>query len=59
MAVTLARETSAISERRACVADAQRTIEAWRVDYNVTRPHSGLGSLPPQAFARSLQTTAS
>ncbi len=23
------------------LADAQYTIEAWRVDYNVTRPHSG------------------
>jgi putative transposase len=41
------------------VADAQRTIEAWRVDYNVTRPHSGLGSLTPHEFARSLLTTPS
>ncbi len=27
-------------------------IEAWRQDYNVQRPHSALGSVPPTEFAR-------
>ena len=27
------------------LADAQRTIEQWRQDYNTARPHSSLGSL--------------
>lgn len=31
--------------------DAQATIEAWRKDYNETRPHSGLGDLTPAEFA--------
>jgi len=33
--------------------DAQRTIEAWRVDYNVARPHSGLADRTPAEFARA------
>ena len=41
------------------LADAQHTIEAWRVDYNVTRPHSGLDSRTPQEFAMMLRGTAS
>lgn len=41
------------------LADAQRTIEAWRVDYNVTRPHSGLDSRTPHEFAMTLRTMAS
>ena len=32
------------------LADAQRTIEAWRVDYNVARPHSGLANRTPAEF---------
>lgn len=31
--------------------DAQVTIEAWRRDYNETRPHSSLGDLTPAEFA--------
>ena len=31
--------------------DAQTTIEAWRKDYNETRPHSSLGDLTPTEFA--------
>jgi len=34
--------------------DAQRTIEAWRIDYNEVRPHSGLRDRTPAAFAKSL-----
>ena len=35
------------------LADAQRTIEQWRQDYNTARPHSSLGNLTPAEFARS------
>lgn len=33
------------------LADARSIIEAWRCDYNETRPHSALGQLSPTAFA--------
>ncbi len=33
------------------LADAQHTIEAFRVDYNDTRLHSGLGGCNPREFA--------
>ncbi|MFN9252058.1 MAG: integrase core domain-containing protein, partial [Brevundimonas sp.] len=29
-------------------------LEAWRRDYNETRPHSKLGWLTPEAYARTL-----
>jgi putative transposase len=35
------------------LADAQRTIEAWRVEYNTGRPHSGLAGQTPAEFAAS------
>ena len=35
----------------ATLADAKRKIEAWRMDYNVERPHSSLGYLTPERFA--------
>ena len=34
------------------LVDAQGKIEAWRQDYNHSRPHSSLGNLTPQEFAR-------
>jgi len=34
------------------MADARRTIEAWRKEYNEIRPHSSLGYLPPAVFAK-------
>jgi putative transposase len=34
--------------------DAQRTIEMWRVEYNVARPHSGLANRTPAEFTRAL-----
>lgn len=40
------------------LADAQRTIEAWRVDYECERPHSRLRGLTPREFARTLTTDA-
>src|ERR1700728_1534040 len=30
---------------------ACRIIEAWRIDYNTKRPHTGLGGLTPAALA--------
>jgi putative transposase len=33
--------------------DARRTIEAWRIDYNVARPHSGLADRTPDEFAKA------
>jgi putative transposase len=35
----------------ACVAEAQRIIEAWRIDYNTVRPHSALQGDTPEHFA--------
>lgn len=34
--------------------DAQRTIEAWRIDYECERPHSKLKDLTPREFALTL-----
>ena len=34
------------------LADAQVTIEAWRIDYNTVRPHSSLDGATPEHFAR-------
>ena len=33
------------------VTAARRIIEAWRIDYNHTRPHTSLNGLTPTAFA--------
>lgn len=35
--------------------DAQRTIEAWRIEYNTARPHSSLADRTPAEFARSFR----
>lgn len=40
------------------LADAQQTIEAWRVEYNTERPHSKLRDLTPREFALHLTSTA-
>ena len=37
------------------LADAKATTEAWRVDYNQRRPHSSLGHLTPNEFAKQRQ----
>ena len=34
------------------LADARRTIELWRQDYNHVRPHGALGGLAPAVFAQ-------
>ena len=31
--------------------DAQAKIEAWRQEYNESRPHTALGHVPPAEFA--------
>jgi len=36
------------------LADAQRTIEAWRIEYNTARPHTGLDGRTPEEFAEEL-----
>jgi putative transposase len=33
------------------LADAKSKIEAWRRQYNESRPHTALGWLTPQEFA--------
>jgi putative transposase len=38
---------------------AQRTIEAWRIDYNEVRPHSAFANRTPAGFAESTSTAAS
>lgn len=38
--------------------DAQITIEAWRNDYNETRPHSSLGDLTPAEYAMKIRSDA-
>ena len=44
----------------ATLSDARYQIEAWRVEYNVARPHSGLANRTPAEFAQDfLLTTAS
>jgi len=35
--------------------DAREIIEAWRIDYNTSRPHSALAYATPEEFASSLQ----
>jgi len=32
------------------IDDARRKIEAWRIDYNLHRPHNSLGQLTPSEF---------
>jgi putative transposase len=35
------------------MAHARRAIEAWRVEYNTERPHSSLGNLTPEEYAKN------
>lgn len=36
-------------------SDTAEKLEAWRFDYNDTRPHSSIGNLTPNEFARTRQ----
>lgn len=40
------------------LADARQIIEPWRLNYNLHRPHSGLGDLTPAEFAALREPTA-
>src|SRR5690606_29098799 len=40
------------------IEDARCKIEAWRVDYNLHRPHTSLGQLSPAEFLRRSMTEA-
>ncbi|WP_408611404.1 integrase core domain-containing protein [Bowmanella yangjiangensis] len=35
--------------------DAKLKIEAWRDDYNKSRPHRALNNLPPSLFVASIE----
>jgi putative transposase len=35
------------------MAHARRVIESWRIEYNTERPHSSLGDLTPEQFAKN------
>jgi len=39
--------------------DLQRTLEAWRDDYNNCRAHSSLADIPPADFSSGLWAAAS
>ena len=38
------------------IDDARQKIETWRRDYNTYRPHSAIGNLAPEEFARQQKT---
>ena len=38
--------------------DAKEKIEAWRQEYNVSRPHRALGEIPPTEFAQRFRDLA-
>lgn len=40
------------------LADARRTVEAWRRDYNRARPHSALGYRSPEEFRLGFEAAA-
>ena len=37
------------------LAEAKRLIEAWRIDYNVSRPHMGIGNTTPREYALQVE----
>ena len=39
------------------IAEARQLIEAWRIDYNVSRPHMALGNLIPAEYAAGITTS--
>ncbi|WP_370468280.1 IS3 family transposase [Parvularcula maris] len=39
------------------LSEAKRTIEAWRTDYNESRPHMALNGLPPAEYALCARTS--
>ena len=41
------------------IEEARTTIEAWRQEYNLERPHSALGNVAPAVFAATGNRTRS
>ena len=39
--------------------DAAQKIEFWRMDYNMNRPHSSLGDVPPRTYLAKLEQASS
>jgi len=39
------------------LVEARQLIEAWRIDYNVSRPHMALCNIPPAEYALQATTT--
>lgn len=39
------------------ITEARILVERWRKDYNEQRPHSSLGGLTPEAYARQMART--
>ena len=39
------------------LAEARKTIETWRIDYNTQRPHTSLGGLAPAVYANLNRAT--
>ena len=37
------------------LSEARSTIERWRVEYNIERPHSSLGKMTPMEFRREFE----
>ena len=37
------------------LVEAKHLIEAWRIDYNVSRPHMGIGNIPPKEYALQVE----
>ena len=38
--------------------DAREIISRWKDEYNMVRPHSSLGDMPPVEYARTLKNHA-
>lgn len=51
------RDESASADWFLSLADARRIVEAWRMDYNRTRPHSSLGNRTPEEYRELTQRT--
>ena len=37
------------------LVEAKCLIEAWRIDYNISRPHMGIGNIPPKEYALQVE----
>jgi len=53
------RQECSNEHRFLSIADAQEKVDAWRNHYNTGRPHSALGNIAPEAFARQASARGS